>query len=76
MQMINISEFRANLLSYLEAANAGQLISVTSNGRLLATITPPQNQRAEAKQQLSMIAEQAQIYDVISPIESDWDAQQ
>ncbi|PCJ11521.1 MAG: hypothetical protein COB04_18990 [Gammaproteobacteria bacterium] len=49
MQTINISDFRANLLSYLEKANAGKPISVTSNGKLLTTIAPPVNQRAAAK---------------------------
>jgi len=46
MQTINISEFRANLLKYLEIANSGEQISVTSNGKLLATIMPPTNKKS------------------------------
>lgn len=49
MQTINISEFRANLLQYLEVAHAGKPISVTSNGRLLATIIPPVEQKQAVK---------------------------
>lgn len=41
MQTINISDFRANLLKYLEIAGAGEQISITSNGWLLATVTAP-----------------------------------
>lgn len=74
MQTINISEFRANLLKYLEIANSGEQISVTSNGKLLATITPPENQKQQAKKQLNTLAASAKIYDITSPIDSDWDA--
>lgn len=74
MQVVNITEFRANLLKYLEKANAGEHISVTTNGRLLATITPPVNQKELAKKRLGELAKTAKLHDVISPIEEDWDA--
>ncbi|WP_250655466.1 type II toxin-antitoxin system Phd/YefM family antitoxin [Alkalimarinus coralli] len=74
MQTINISEFRANLLKYLEVANSGEQISVTSNGKLLATITPPENQKQQAKKQLKALATNAKLHDITSPIDSDWDA--
>ena len=74
MQTVNISDFRANLLKYLEKANSGEPISVTSNGKLLATIAPPINQRTNAKQQLRSLASTAKIHDVTTPTDSDWDA--
>lgn len=74
MQTINISDFRANLLKYLEKANSGELISVTSNGKLLATITPPANQKELARQKLKTIASTAKIHDISSPINCEWDA--
>jgi len=73
MQTINISDFRANLLKYLETANSGEQISVTSNGRLLATITPPANQKEHAKQKLKALASTAKIHDIISPTDCEWD---
>lgn len=73
MQTINISEFRANLLKYLEVANSGEQISVTSNGKLLATITPPKNQKQQAKQKLDALSKNAKIHDITSPVEADWD---
>lgn len=73
MQTINISDFRANLLKYLEVANSGEQISVTSNGKLLATITPPANQKEQARQKLKTLASSAKIHDITSPIDSDWD---
>lgn len=74
MQSVNISDFRANLLKYLEIANAGEQICVTSNGKQLATIIPPIHQKGLAQEQLSKLAKSAEIYDIITPIDSEWDA--
>ena len=74
MQTVNISDFRANLLKYLERANAGEQINVTTNGKLIATIAPPVNQKQLAQQQLAQLAKSARIHDVVAPIDSEWDA--
>ena len=74
MHTINISDFRANLLKFLEKAESGELISVTSNGKLLATITPPINQKEQAKQQLKLLGSSSKIHDIISPVDDEWDA--
>jgi prevent-host-death family protein len=71
---VNITEFRANLLNYLNKAKHGEQISVTSNGQLLATIVAPIDQRKRAKAKLKTIAESAKIHDVISPIDDQWEA--
>lgn len=74
MQTVNISDLRANLLNYLEKASAGEQISVTTNGRLLVTITPPIHKKALAKQHLHELAATAKVHDAIGPINSEWDA--
>jgi prevent-host-death family protein len=74
VKTVNISEFRANLLKFLEIANAGQQISITSNGKLLATVSPPVDQQATAREQLAAIAATAEIGDVVSPTDTKWDA--
>ena len=74
MQTINISDFRANLLKYLEKANAGEQINVTTNGKLIATITPPINKKHEAQEQLAQLAKSADIADVVAPIDTEWEA--
>lgn len=76
MQTVNISDFRANLLKYLEIANSGEQISVTSNGKLLATVSAPVDRRALARDQLSALAATATLGDVLSPIDSEWNAMQ
>ncbi len=73
MQTVNISDFRSNLLKYLELANSGEPISVTSNGRLLATVNPPVNRRELAREQLNVLATKVKLGDVVSPTGSEWD---
>ena len=75
MKTVNISEFRANLLKYLEIANSGEQISITSNGKTLATVGAPVNQQEGARERLQAIAETAQIGDIISPSNEEWEAQ-
>ena len=74
MQIINISEFRANLLKYLDIANSGNEIMITSKGKQLATISPPSNQKQDAKEQLAALSGSAVIHDIVSPIDTEWDA--
>ncbi len=74
MQTVSISDFRANLLKYLEKANSGEQISVTTNGKLIATIAPPINQKQQAQQQLAQLAKDAKLFDVVSPTDAVWEA--
>lgn len=73
METVNISELRANLLKYLERTRAGEQFAVTSKGKVLATLTPPAQQREQAKKQMQKLAETAWVGDVITPIDEDWD---
>ena len=59
-------------MKYLKLANSGEIISVASEGKLLATITPPENQKEIARKQLDLLSKTAVIHDVVSPIDSDW----
>ena len=74
MLTVNISDLRANLLKYLEKANHGEQITVTSNGRVLATISAPTQRKTMAKKQLRELAATAEIQDVISPLDCQWEA--
>lgn len=74
MLTVNISELRANLLKYLEKANHGEQITVTTNGRILATIAPPTDNKSMAKKRLAELSATAKINDVTSPLDTQWDA--
>ncbi len=72
MKTVSISDFRANLLQYLQKAQRGQAILVSSHGKLLASISPPSNQQIKATEALEQIAQQAVIGDVLSPTNEAW----
>ncbi len=74
MLTVNISDLRANLLKYLEKASHGEKITVTTNGKVLATIIPPADKKELARKQLSELAATATIGDVTSPLDTEWDA--
>ncbi len=71
---VNITEFRANLLKYLNMAQQGEEITVTSNDRALATIVSPVDQRKLARAKLKSLSKTARIHDVLSPIDEQWEA--
>lgn len=73
---VNISELRANLLNYLKKVQQGEVITVTSNGQMLATLMPPVGQHEAAKASLQALAKTAVIHDVIGPVNEDWEAMQ
>ena len=76
MEQINISELRANLLSYLKKAKAGHPITVTSNGEVLATIAEPGALKESAKKTLSKLATTARADDIVESTNEPWDAMQ
>ncbi|GAA3952694.1 type II toxin-antitoxin system prevent-host-death family antitoxin [Allohahella marinimesophila] len=76
MLTVNISELRANLLNYLEKASQGEQITVTTKGRVLATIAAPVDRKSMAQQRLRELAETARINDVTTPLDAEWDALQ
>jgi len=70
MQTANISEFRENLASYVKKANYGESFNITSDGKVMATLTVPVNQRELAKTKLNTLAASAVIGNVVSPYAS------
>ena len=71
---VKITELRANLLNYLNKAQSGEQITVTSHGQPLATIVAPIAPKQLAKTKLKALAKTAKIHDVTSPVNADWDA--
>lgn len=72
MITVDIDELKSNLTKYLERAGNGEEITVISNGRAIATITPPTNKRSIARQQLNKLATNAKIHSVSALLDSHW----
>ena len=74
MKTVSISEFRANLLKYLQMVQCGEPLNVTSKGAPLATLMPPVEQSRSARIRLRKLARTAVVRDVLSPLDENWDA--
>jgi prevent-host-death family protein len=74
MKVIPISDFRANLLKYLNLANQGEEMIITSKGIELATLKAPKTKHEKAREQLKEMSKNIKLGDIVSPIDVQWDA--
>lgn len=75
METIAIAEFRANLLQILERIEAGASFTITSNGREIAQLFPPNNKKQpKTPRTLAELRKTAIVGDILSPIGEEWDA--
>ncbi len=73
MEKVAVSEFRANLVSFLKRVEKGEVIALTSRGHEVAKIIPPDNKSENARNALKKLRKTAIIGDVLSPIEEEWE---
>ena len=74
MTSVGISEFRRHLLRYLARVEKGETLVVTTRGKQLAVLSPPEDAGKTARKRLAAVRKTAKIGDVLSPIQEDWEA--
>ena len=74
MEKIAVSEFRANMVGFLNKVERGEIITLTSRGHDVAKIIPPDNKLENARKALKHLRKTATIHDVLSPVEEEWAA--
>ena len=74
MKSIAVSELRANLMKILKDIEHGSSLDITSRGRVVAKLVPPDFSRKSARMKLIEVGKTAKINDVISPIDEKWEA--
>jgi len=74
MQSIAVSELRANLMSVLKNIEKGFSVNITSRGRVVAKLVPPEKSFKMAEKKLAEIRKSAKVHDVLSPISANWKA--
>ena len=72
MQTVAVSNFRAKIMTFLKEVENGASITITSSGKIVAKLVPPDFTKKSAKQKLKEIGENAKIVDIISPIDETW----
>lgn len=76
MDTIAVSDLRANFKKILKKVEHGSVIDITSRGKVIAKLVPPDFSRDVARQKLFKLRENAVIGDVISPLNTVWKAAQ
>lgn len=74
MESIAVSDFRANIMKVLKQIEHGASLDITSRGKIVAKLVPPDYTRTLARDKLDLLRETAKVYDVLSPIEENWEA--
>lgn len=76
MDTIAVSDLRANLMKILKEIEHGSAIDITSRGKVVARLVPPNYSREKARDRLKEIQKTAVLGDIISPINVQWDGLQ
>jgi len=76
MQTIAVNELRANLMKVLKKIEYGESLDITSQGKVVAKLVPPEYSREKARNKLKEIRKRAVIHDVISSIDVEWETMQ
>jgi len=76
MENIAVSVLRSKIMSVLKEVEVGSTINITSRGKVVARLVPPDFNRRIAKDKLNALSKTAIIQDVISPIDDVWEAGQ
>lgn len=74
MDTIAISDLRANLMKVIKEIEHGSTINITSRGKIVAKLVPPKYSKEKAKNKLKEIGKGAVLGDIISPIDTKWEA--
>ena len=75
MGTIAVSELRANLKKVMQRVEHGETLEITSMGKVVARLVPPEDKQKTARKKLKEIAATAVLRDVISPLDVQWEAE-
>jgi prevent-host-death family protein len=75
MQQVPVTVFRKHIPEYLGKVRQGEGLSLTSRGREVARLVPPEDTRLSAKEQLQALRVHCHVGDVVSPVDVEWEAE-
>lgn len=75
MNSINVTDLRNHLPDYLKKVKAGEEVTVTWRGKIIARIVPVLDEAEEAREWLKMIRKTSWVGDVVSPSGDSWEAE-
>ena len=71
---IGVSEFRANMSTFLSQVQQGNIVRLMQRGTEIAKLVPPNYAQLAAQESLATLRQTAIVGDVLSPINETWEA--
>lgn len=75
MTSITISEFRSNILAFVEKIQRGKKIALTSHGETVAEIGPSTPKPEDIQKRLEYLRKHSRVGDIMKPMGKQWEAQ-
>lgn len=73
MLEVSVTTFRNHIPDYLDKVRQGEDIALTSRGKVIARLLPPEDERQKARQRLAELRASSRIDDVISSVAEEWE---
>jgi prevent-host-death family protein len=73
MLEVSVTTFRNHIPDYLDKVRKGEDIALTSRGKVIARLLPPEDERQNARQRLAALRVTSRIDDVVSPLDDEWE---
>lgn len=73
MLEVSVTTFRNHIPDYLGKVRNGENIVLTSRGKVIARLLPPEDECLKARQRLSELRAISRIGDVVSPLDEKWE---
>lgn len=73
MLQVKVTDFRNHLPAYLDKVKAGEVLALTSRGKVVARLVPEFDAARQAMEWLSGIRADSWVGDVISPLDEPWE---
>jgi prevent-host-death family protein len=72
MEDVKLTHLRQNLPAYLKEVEQGRALRITSRGRVVARLLPPDDVVKAARARLRTLRKSARVGDVIAPTGERW----
>lgn len=71
---VNVTELRNHLPEYLKRVKAGEEVTVTSRGKVIARLVPEVDEVLAARKRLEELRRHSWVGDVVLPLDVEWEA--
>ena len=72
---VQVSELRRHLAHWLRRAEEGEEIAIRSGIRVITQLTPARDEHTAAVERLAAARARAQIGDIVTPVDQEWEAE-